>query len=71
MTAMIATLIVNRGLASAFRVVEEAVPLLPWEKPRPATSAGRRSVGLTGTLRDEDRSDDDEPAAPYAAEPPV
>lgn len=67
----LATLIINRGLASSFRPAEEASTLLPWETPRPSARTTRRTVDLTGTLRDEDRPDPDEPAAPQAMEPPI
>ena len=55
------TLIVNRGLATAFQAVEIATPTLPWEKPRTAPSPARRTVDMTGTLRDEELAEDDSP----------
>jgi hypothetical protein len=57
----VATLLVNRTLASSFRAVEEVSVALPWEAkstPMPATS---RAFDLTGTLRDEERPERGEP----------
>ena len=57
----VATLLVNRTRASSFRALEEASVALPWEAeqvPRPATA---RAIDFTGTLRDVERPDDDEP----------
>lgn len=56
----VATLLVNRTLASSFRALEEPSVALPWEArrtPRPTTP---RAIDLTGTLRDEERPDRDE-----------
>lgn len=67
----VATMLVNRNVASSFRAVEEASVAFPWEAqrmPRPATP---RAVDLTGTLRDEERSDRDEAAPPRASGPIV
>jgi hypothetical protein len=67
----VATLLVNRGLASSFRTVEEAIVALPWETPRTTISARVRTIDLTGTLHDEVGSDEQTPAPVHAAEPPV
>jgi hypothetical protein len=65
----VATLLVNRNLASSFRAVEEASYVLPWEEPRVPRHATPRALDLTGTLRDEERSDRDEATPPRESEP--
>ena len=57
----VATLLVNRTLASSFRPLEEASVSLPWEAKRTPRPATPRAIDLTGTLRDEERPDRDEP----------
>ena len=67
----VGTLLVNRTLASSFRALEEASVALPWEAkrmPRPATA---RAIDLTGTLRDVERPDDDEPEPARDSGPPL
>jgi hypothetical protein len=66
----VATLLVNRTLASSFRALEEASVLLPWEDPRAPRPASSRAIDLTGTLRDEERPDRDEEAPPHEEAPP-
>lgn len=65
----VATLLVNRNVASSFRAVEESSVVLPWEAPRMPRPAAPRAIDLTGTLRDEERSDRDEAAPPRASAP--
>ena len=65
------TLLVNRGLASSFRTVEEAIVALPWETPRTTMTAKVRSIDLTGTLHDEVGPKETEQGSTQAAEPPV
>jgi len=65
------TLLVNRDVAESFRAVEEASVVLPWEAPRMARPATPRAVDLTGTLRDEERSDREEATPPSASGPIV
>jgi hypothetical protein len=57
----VATLVVNRSVASSFRALEEAGVALPWEEPRMPRLATPRAIDLTGTLRDEVPPDRDEP----------
>lgn len=67
----VAALLVNRNLASSFRAAEDVSAVLPWEAsgmPRPAAP---RALDLTGTLRDEERSDVDEADPPRASGPIV
>ena len=65
----VATLVVNRNLASSFRAVELASAVLPWDVPGASRPASPRAVDLTGTLRDEDRPDRDEATTWQPAEP--
>jgi len=65
----VATLLVNRNVASSFRPLEEASVVLPWEAARMPQLATPRAIDLTGTLRDEERSDRDEPAPPRTSGP--
>lgn len=62
----VATLLVNRNMASSFRAVESASVALPWEAPRTPRPATPRAIDLTGTLRDEEPPDRDEPDPPRA-----
>ncbi len=55
------TLLVNRTLASSFRAVEEVSVALPWEGKRTPKPATPRAIDLTGTLRDEERAERDQP----------
>lgn len=66
-----ATLLVNRDLASSFRTVEDVSVLLPWETRRTPTSTKVRTIDLTGTLFDGVDPDDRVPGAVHATEPPV
>ncbi len=63
----VATVLVNRNVASSFRVVEEASVVLPWEAPRTPPPATPRAIDLTGTPRDEERSERDEVTPPRAS----
>jgi hypothetical protein len=65
----VATLLVNRTLASSFRALEEASVAFPWEEPRMPRPATPRAIDLTGTLRDEERPDRDDAAPPRASGP--
>ena len=65
----VATLLVNRTLASSLRAVEEVNAAFPWEAkttPRPATS---RAIDLTGTLLDDEPPDPDEAEAALGSGP--
>lgn len=53
----VATLVVNRNLATSFRAVELASAILPWEAPGAPRPAMRGALDLTGTLRDEEYPD--------------
>jgi hypothetical protein len=57
----VATLLVNRALASSFRAVEEVSVALPWEAKTTPRTPTSRAIDLTGTLRDEERPERDEP----------
>ncbi len=57
----VATLLINRTLASSFRAVEEVSVALPWEARSTPRAATARAIDFTGTLRDEERPDRDEP----------
>jgi len=67
----VATLVVNRGMASSFRTVEKPMVPLPWEAPRTTITARVRSVDLTGTLHDEAGPNESEPGPVTAMEPPI
>jgi hypothetical protein len=60
----VATLLINRTLASSFRAIEEANVLLPWETARTPQRATPRAIDFTGTLRDEERPDPGEATPP-------
>ena len=60
----VATLLINRTLASSFRAIEEASVVLPWETARTPQRASPRAIDLTGTLRDEERPDPGEATPP-------
>jgi hypothetical protein len=64
----VATLVVNRTMASSFRAVELASSILPWEVPGTPRKAVPGALDLTGTLRDEERPDP-RTALPRPAEP--
>ncbi len=53
----VATLVVNRNLASSIRAVELASAVLPWETPETPRKVVPGALDLTGTLRDEERPD--------------
>ena len=75
----IATLVVNRGFASSFQLIEEPSVLLPWETPRASSSPASRSLDLTATISEGWDGVIGEAAPPLvptlapapAAEPPV
>jgi hypothetical protein len=65
----VATLVVNRNLASSIRAVELASAILPWETPGPPRAALPGALDLTGTLRDEERPDRNGAAPRRTTEP--
>jgi len=65
----VATLLVNRNVASSIRALEEANVVFPWEAARIPRVATPRAIDLTGTLRGEERSDRDEAAPPRTSGP--
>jgi hypothetical protein len=66
----VATLLVNRDLATSFRAAdEETSAALPWEAPRMPRPAAPRGVDLTSTLLDEELPDRDEATPPEASGP--
>jgi hypothetical protein len=65
------TLLVNRGLAGSFQVVEEESIALPWETRRTTTAARVRTVDLAGMVQVDTRRDTREPDAAPVGEPPA
>lgn len=63
------TLLVNRHKASSIRAVESESVVLPWEAPRTPRPTTARAFDLTGTLRDDERPDEDEAPPPPARGP--
>jgi hypothetical protein len=52
-TDEVATLLVNRELATSFKAVQEVSAALPWEAARAPRQATPRAIDLTGTLQNE------------------
>lgn len=67
----VATLIVNRDLATLFRAIEEVSVPLPWETSRATNPPVVRAIDLTGTFSQEAVRDRDETDLPRPEEPPV